>query len=244
MVRGRTPVLPGKAVASSMIAPALLAWWLWPVNRAVRVGLQSAVVWKRLYLRPLAAIFSSVGMRIGPPNALLCPKPMSSISTMTTLGAPGGAFTSKRAGAFALRASSSVIGFVVGSAIGSTVRSSVAPFVWASTGAAHHDINTATDNCRKNVCLMISLSRWQSAVPHASFPRREDSFPAALHVHDGPPFGVRLVQCFVKLADVRLATVGALAPGVGNTGAARPTACRRCRRWRCVRQAARSPCVD
>ena len=90
MLRGRTPVLPGKAVASSMIAPALFAWWLWPVSRAVRVGLHSAVVWKRLYLRPLAASFSSVGMRIGPPKALLWPKPMSSISTITTLGAPCG----------------------------------------------------------------------------------------------------------------------------------------------------------
>ena len=43
---------------------------------------------------------------IGPPNALLWPKPMSSISTITTFGAPLGAFTSKRGGAFALRASS------------------------------------------------------------------------------------------------------------------------------------------
>ncbi len=76
----------------------------------MRVGLQSAVVWKRLYLRPPAASFSTVGMLIGPPKALLWPKPMSSISTITTLGAPCGAFTSKRAGAFALRASSSVIG--------------------------------------------------------------------------------------------------------------------------------------
>ncbi len=34
---------------------------------------------------------------------------MSSISTMTTFGAPSGAFTSKRGGALALRASISVI---------------------------------------------------------------------------------------------------------------------------------------
>ena len=38
-------------------------------------------------------------MWIGPPNALEWPKPMSSISTMTTFGAPSGAFTSKRGGA-------------------------------------------------------------------------------------------------------------------------------------------------
>ena len=89
----------------------------------MRVGLHSAVVWKRLYLRPLSASRSSVGMRIGPPKALLAPKPMSSISTMTTFGAPCGAFTSKRGGGVASRASSVVIGAAFGSAIGSTVRS-------------------------------------------------------------------------------------------------------------------------
>jgi hypothetical protein len=45
---GRTPVLPGNPVASSMIAPALFTWWLRPVSSATRVGLHSAVVWKRL----------------------------------------------------------------------------------------------------------------------------------------------------------------------------------------------------
>jgi hypothetical protein len=53
----------------------------------------------------LLAIFSSVGMLMGPPNALLCPKPISSIKTITILGAPFGAFTSKRGGALASRAS-------------------------------------------------------------------------------------------------------------------------------------------
>jgi hypothetical protein len=49
---------------------------------------------------------------------------MSSISTMTTLGAPAGAFTSNRGGALARRASCSVMDGVGGSAIGKTVRSS------------------------------------------------------------------------------------------------------------------------
>lgn len=40
------------------------------------------------------------------------PKPMSSISTITAVGAPAGALTSKRDGALALHASSSVIGGV------------------------------------------------------------------------------------------------------------------------------------
>ena len=136
MLRGRTPVLPGKAVASSMIAPALLAWWLWPVSRATRVGLQSAVVWKRLYRRPLFASFSSVGMLMGPPKALLWPKPMSSIKTMTTLGAPLGALTSNRGGALALRASSSVITGVRGSGIGRIVRSRAGPCPAAGAAVA------------------------------------------------------------------------------------------------------------
>ncbi len=92
------------------------------MSRATRVGLHSAVVWKRLYRRPPAAIRSSVGMRMGPPKALEWPKPMSSISTITTLGAPCGALTSKRGGGFTLRASSSVIEAAFGSAIGSVVR--------------------------------------------------------------------------------------------------------------------------
>ena len=49
-------------------------------------------------------------MWIGPPKALDMPKPMSSMRTMRTLGAPSGAFTSKRGGGVTLRASSSVIG--------------------------------------------------------------------------------------------------------------------------------------
>ncbi len=54
---------------------------------------------------------------------------MSSIRTIRTLGAPAGAFTSKRGGAFALRASCSVIGATVGSGTGRMVRSRAA---WAS----------------------------------------------------------------------------------------------------------------
>ena len=64
-----------------------------------------------------------VGVRMGPPNVLGPPKPTSSISTITTLGAPFGAVTSNRAGGFAFRASSSLYVGGVGSAIGRTVRS-------------------------------------------------------------------------------------------------------------------------
>ena len=70
-------------------------------------------------------------MWIGPPNVPAWPKPMSSISTIRTFGAPSGALTSKRAGGVALRASTSVIAGYDGSASGSTVRS-IAPA--AATG--------------------------------------------------------------------------------------------------------------
>ena len=81
------------------------------------------MVWNLLYRSPPLASRSSVGMWIGPPKALDWPKPMSSISTISTLGALAGALTSNRGGALALRASSSVIGASFGSGIGRTVRS-------------------------------------------------------------------------------------------------------------------------
>src|SRR3954452_10090219 len=118
MLCGRAPVLPGNAVAISMIAPALFEWWLRPVSNATRVGEQSAVVWKRLYFRPWPARRSSVGIGMPPPKVLAVPKPMSSIRKTITFGAPFGALTAKRGGAVALRASSSVAGGGVGSGVG------------------------------------------------------------------------------------------------------------------------------
>jgi hypothetical protein len=38
-------------VAVSVMVPLWTLWWLRPVSRAARVGEQSAVVWKRVYLR-------------------------------------------------------------------------------------------------------------------------------------------------------------------------------------------------
>ena len=101
-------MFPGNAVAVSMMEPVLTVWWLRPVFSALRVGEQSAVVWKLLKRSPLFASRSIVGVRIGPPNVLGPPKPTSSISTITMFGALAGAFTSNRSGAFAFRASSSV----------------------------------------------------------------------------------------------------------------------------------------
>ncbi len=70
--------------------PIPAEWWLRPVSRACLVGEHKAVVWKRLYFSPLAANRSAVGVWIGPPKALEAPKPQSSISTISTLGAPLG----------------------------------------------------------------------------------------------------------------------------------------------------------
>jgi uncharacterized protein len=55
-----------------------------------RVGEHSAVVWKRLYLRPPFANRSAVGVWHGPPNALDAPKPTSSSRITSTFGAPAG----------------------------------------------------------------------------------------------------------------------------------------------------------
>src|SRR5205814_10158523 len=70
------------------------------------------------------------GILQGPPNALDCPNPISSSKTTTTFGAPLGAFTSKRGGGLALRASSSVMVGGCGSGTGSTVRL----ISWARSG--------------------------------------------------------------------------------------------------------------
>src|SRR4026207_1741170 len=73
--------------------PMPTEWGLRPVSSAGRVGAHSAVVWKRLYVRPPAASRSAVGVLHGPPKALDAPQPTSSRSTTRTVGAParGGA---------------------------------------------------------------------------------------------------------------------------------------------------------
>src|SRR6185436_8594097 len=67
--------------------PIPTAWLLRPESIAARVGEQSAVVWKRLYLRPSLASRSAVGVWHGPPKALDEPNPASSINTISTFGA-------------------------------------------------------------------------------------------------------------------------------------------------------------
>ena len=55
--------------------------WLRPVSRHDRVGEQSAVVWKFVYVSPRSAIRLMFGVSISPPNGSIAEKPTSS-STM------------------------------------------------------------------------------------------------------------------------------------------------------------------
>src|SRR3954454_8320374 len=80
------------------MTPIPTVWWLRPVSKAARVGAQSAVVWKRLYLSPLSASRSAVGVAHGPPKALDAAKPTSSSRTTSTLGAPAGGRSGSIAG--------------------------------------------------------------------------------------------------------------------------------------------------
>src|ERR1700737_2327902 len=79
-------------------------------------------------------------MWMGPPKALGWPNPMSSISTMSTLGALAGALTSNRGGGVALRASNTVLCGYWGSGSGNIVRSvgsttRAGADSWAAAGA-------------------------------------------------------------------------------------------------------------
>src|SRR5215475_14671366 len=73
--------------------PMPTLWWLRPVRSAARVGEHSAVVWNWLYLKPLFAKRSRVGVGIGPPKVLDAPKPVSSVMISKIFGAPFGAVT-------------------------------------------------------------------------------------------------------------------------------------------------------
>src|SRR6185436_10680407 len=75
------------------MTPIPTEWWLRPDSNAARVGAHSAVVWKRVYFRPLLASRSAVGVAHGPPNALEAAKPTSSSKMTSTLGAPTGGWS-------------------------------------------------------------------------------------------------------------------------------------------------------
>ena len=48
LVLGRSELLPGAEVATSVMPPIPTEWWLRPVSIAARDGAHSAVVWNRL----------------------------------------------------------------------------------------------------------------------------------------------------------------------------------------------------
>src|SRR5215203_3638341 len=113
------------------MTPIPTEWWLRPDSKAARVGAHSAVVWKRLYLRPFPASRSAVGVLHGPPNALEAAKPTSSSRTTSTFGAPAsgrkGSIGGKLApGSFASNGTEPEYGR---SWIGSTSRGMVSLFV-------------------------------------------------------------------------------------------------------------------
>src|ERR1700730_13885759 len=88
-------------------------------------------------------------MLMGPPKAPDWPTPMSSISTMRTLGTLAGALTSNRGGGVAFRASNTVLCGYWGSGSGSTVRSvgsttCAVAGTWAATGRAVRGAHTRT----------------------------------------------------------------------------------------------------
>src|SRR3954452_19776978 len=75
---------------SVMHAIPFVVWWR-PVSRQARVGEQSAVVWKFVYVRPRSAMRLMFGVSISPPNVSIADKPTSSRTMYRTLGAPSGA---------------------------------------------------------------------------------------------------------------------------------------------------------
>ena len=92
----------------------------------------------------------------------MSPKPMLSRRITTTLGAPFGAFTSNRGGAFALCASSSVIGGYSGAGTGSTVRfmeeAGRGPLLWTSDLSCH-EFFPPIDGSLPGLYVMVAFLR-------------------------------------------------------------------------------------
>ena len=123
-------------------------WWFRPVSRAARVGEQSAVTWKPLYLRPCPPTRVIAGVETGPPNVDGLPKPASSISTSNTFGAPSGGDGVMLIVQSATDASSvrPTVPPKFGSGIGSTVRSGL-----------NFPIASASDSFRRADALLVAL---------------------------------------------------------------------------------------
>src|SRR5678815_3488677 len=96
-------------------------------------------------------------MWMGPPKASDMPKPMSSISTIRTLGAPAGALTSNRGGGVALRAFNTVLLGTLGSGIGSIVRS-VGPTTFTGAGVCA-ETGTTVDGAASSATASSCVTR-------------------------------------------------------------------------------------
>ena len=152
---------PGNGPGNSPIDPKPTVWWFRPVSRAARVGEQSAVTWKPLYLSPCSATRVIAGVETGPPNVDGLPKPASSISTSNTFGAPSGGDGVMLIVQSATDASSvrPTVPAKFGSGIGSTVRSGL-----------NFPIASASDSFN---ALMPCLSLWtteRSCAPASACP--------------------------------------------------------------------------
>ncbi len=65
---GLLAVYPGNGPGYSAMEPKPTRCWLRPVSSAARVGEQTAVTWKRLYVRPICWTRVKAGVLTGPPN--------------------------------------------------------------------------------------------------------------------------------------------------------------------------------
>ena len=78
---GMWPFAFGKPEVASVMQPIPFVVWLRPVIRHDRVGEQSAVVWKFVYVRPRSAMRLMFGVSISPPYGSIAEKPTSSSTT-------------------------------------------------------------------------------------------------------------------------------------------------------------------
>jgi hypothetical protein len=120
-----------------------------PVISACLVGEHNAVTWNRLIRTPPSASRSAVGISHGPPYALEAPKPMSSTSTTSTLGAPAGGRTGRIGSRVPASGAALVASTVartsevaVRTSTGSTLRSG--SLLTSSTRSWEHDGRTST----------------------------------------------------------------------------------------------------
>ena len=88
---GMWPFAFGNPDVASVMQAMLFVVWLRPVIRQDRVGEQSAVVWKFVYISPCSAIRLMFGVSISPPNGSIAEKPTSSSTMYRMFGAPSGA---------------------------------------------------------------------------------------------------------------------------------------------------------